>query len=195
MAEVLAALQRIGRHPPPALIVNTEDALQSVRSAMMLGAVLPEMRQETEQLLTDLTELTRTRAQIETERSSLQRELSALADEHQRLALLTDQRQKQQVDTEQALETERQRAADLAHQADSLRDLIAKLEQSLGPARRLGPDKLPPGRSDLAALNDPGRLTPAVAFGTAKGMLPLPVNGVRLREFGAPDGVGGTQKG
>jgi septal ring factor EnvC (AmiA/AmiB activator) len=39
MAEVLAALQRIGRHPPPFLVVEAEDALASVRSAMKLGAV------------------------------------------------------------------------------------------------------------------------------------------------------------
>ena len=26
-------------------------------------------------------------------------------------------------------------------------------------------------------------------------MLPLPVNGARIREFGAPDGLGGTEKG
>src|SRR5690242_9815687 len=38
IAEVLAALQRIGRHPPPAMVVRPEDALQSVRSAIMLGA-------------------------------------------------------------------------------------------------------------------------------------------------------------
>src|SRR5215813_8260948 len=46
IGEVLAALQRMGRHPPPALLVRAEDALQSVRSAMLLGAVLPEMQQE-----------------------------------------------------------------------------------------------------------------------------------------------------
>ena len=57
IAEVLAALQRIGRHAPPALIMPAEDALQSVRSAMMLGAVLPEMRQQTESLVNDLGEL------------------------------------------------------------------------------------------------------------------------------------------
>ena len=50
MAEVLAALQRIGRHPPPALMVTAQDALQSLRSAMMLGAVLPEMRHEADLL-------------------------------------------------------------------------------------------------------------------------------------------------
>ena len=50
MAEVLAALQRIGRHPPPALMVTPQDALQSLRSAMMLGAILPEMRHDADLL-------------------------------------------------------------------------------------------------------------------------------------------------
>ena len=49
--------------------------------------------------------------------------------------------------------------------------------------------------ANLAALNDPGRLAPAIAFASAAGHLPLPVNGVRIREFGAPDGLGGTEKG
>jgi len=44
-------------------------------------------------------------------------------------------------------------------------------------------------------LSDPGRLTPAVAFADMRGHLHLPVNGVRVREFGGPDGSGGTQKG
>ena len=50
-------------------------------------------------------------------------------------------------------------------------------------------------RPDLAALKDPGRLAPAVAFAATRGHLRLPVNGVKIREFGASDGLGGTQKG
>jgi septal ring factor EnvC (AmiA/AmiB activator) len=84
-----------------------------------------------------------------------------------------------------------------------VKDLIAKLEQAPGPATRAGRTPARPGdekkssdsRPDLAALKDPGRLTPAVAFASAKGMLPLPVNGVRIREFNAPDGLGGSEKG
>jgi septal ring factor EnvC (AmiA/AmiB activator) len=196
MAEVLAALQRIGRHPPPALMVSPQDALRSLRSAMMLGAVLPEMREAADQLIADLAELTRVRGQIADERDGLTRDLAALNEEHQRLALLTAQRQKQQADNEQALEQERQRAVQLGQQADSLKELIARLE--LGPAGskgRVGDDKTGPGRPDFAALSDPGRLAPAIAFASAKGRLPLPVNGVRIKEFGAPDGIGGTEKG
>ena len=68
IAEVLAALQRIGRQAPPALMIRAEDALQSVRSAMMLGAVLPEMRHQAETLAADLAELVRLRKQIAEER-------------------------------------------------------------------------------------------------------------------------------
>jgi septal ring factor EnvC (AmiA/AmiB activator) len=194
MAEVLAALQRIGRHPPPALMVTAQDALQSLRSAMMLGAVLPEMRHEADLLIADLAELTKLRAQIAGERDGLARDLIGMSLERQRLDLLTDQRQKQQAESEQALAQERQRAAELAHQADGLKDLIAKLEQGLGLPVRPDEDK-GGGRLSTAALNDPARLAPAIAFASAKGRLPLPVNGVRIKEFGAPDGIGGSEKG
>jgi septal ring factor EnvC (AmiA/AmiB activator) len=42
VVEVLAALQRAGRRSPPALLIRPEDALQSVRTAMLLGALVPE---------------------------------------------------------------------------------------------------------------------------------------------------------
>ena len=57
LAEVLGALQRMGLNPPPAMLVKPEDALSSVRSAILLGAVVPELRSETEILLADLKEL------------------------------------------------------------------------------------------------------------------------------------------
>ena len=57
IGEVLAALQRAGRRAPPALLVRPEDALQSLRTAMLLGAVVPEMRARADQLVSDLGEL------------------------------------------------------------------------------------------------------------------------------------------
>ena len=57
LSELLGALQRMGRRPPPAVVVRPEDALTMVRSAMLLGAVLPEVRMETAALATDLEEL------------------------------------------------------------------------------------------------------------------------------------------
>ena len=68
IAEVLAALQRVGRHPPPALLVSPEDALQSVRTAILLGAVLPDMKVEVDTLVADLAEFVRVRSEIAAER-------------------------------------------------------------------------------------------------------------------------------
>jgi len=202
MAEILGALQRIGQHPPPALMVRPEDALQSVRTAMLLGAVLPDMRIKAEALASDLADLARIRREIADERDRLQRDAGALAAEQQRITALVDTRQKRQADAEQALEAERQKAATLVRQVDNLKDLIAKMEQGLDratraarAAARAAEEKSKLGRVDLAALNDPGRLAPAVQFAAARGTLPLPVNGVRIRDFGVPDSLGGTEKG
>jgi septal ring factor EnvC (AmiA/AmiB activator) len=196
IGEVLAALQRIGHRPPPALIASPEDALQSVRTAMLLGAVLPEMRHEVEALASDLSNLLDVRKKIAGERDRLKTEVASLGDERTRMTALVGERQKQQAEREKALNAERARASQLAHQVDNLKDLIAKLEQGLDPTTRAAREA---GRGDkrsaMSALRDPGRLAPAVSFASLRGQVPIPVNGVKLKEFGVPDGVGGVEKG
>src|SRR5262245_25046857 len=136
IAEVLAALQRMGRQTPPGIVLRAEDALQAVRSAMLLGAVLPEMRQQAETLAVDLNELVRLRKQLGEERDRLARDLLALASERHRLSLFIEERQKRQADTEKALTDERQHATQLARQAENLNQLIVKLEKGLDTASR-----------------------------------------------------------
>jgi septal ring factor EnvC (AmiA/AmiB activator) len=194
IAEVLAALQRLGRKPPPALLVSPEDALQAVRAAILLGAVLPDMKVEVDTLVADLGELTRVRSQIDAEREGLGRDLAALSQEKLRMTVLVQERQRKQAETEKALDAEKGRAAQLARQAESLKDLITKLEQQVSAAARAA--AVAQVKADLkGAPNDPGRLGPAIAFASAKGVLPMPLRGIKLREFGAPDGLGGTEKG
>src|SRR4051812_13218779 len=87
LAEVLGALERMGLNPPPALLVKPEDALSSVRSAILLGAVVPELRQQTEVLLADLKELSRVTASIEAERGRLTATVEEQVGEKKRLSL------------------------------------------------------------------------------------------------------------
>lgn len=200
IVEVLAALQRIGRRPPPAMLLKPEDALESVRAAMLLGAVVPEMRTEAESLSGELSDLVRVRSEAAAERDRLGRDLAALATQKMRMSMLIDQRQKRQGEAEKELEGQRQQAAALSRQAETVKDLIAKLERDLDPATQVQRTaeigrSLGDTRADLLALKDPGRLSPAVAFASAKHMLPIPVNGVKSRDFGAPDGNGGNEKG
>ena len=71
IAEVLASLQRMGRTPPPALLVAPEDMLQAIRMSMLLGAVVPQMRAETEALASDLADLIELRQSIVAEKAEL----------------------------------------------------------------------------------------------------------------------------
>jgi len=200
IVEILAALQRVGRQPPPALLVRPEDALKALRTAITLGAVVPDMRAEADAIAGDLADLLRVRKDIVSERAGLSQNLDRLANEQLRLNMLIDARQKKQASAEQALAGEQRHAVALARQVDNLKDLIAELEANLDPAARAARTAAraiedDATRPDLAALGDPGRLAPAIAFAATRGQLHLPVNGVPIRGFGAPDGAGGTQKG
>jgi len=197
IGEVLAALQRVGHRAPPALIASPEDALQAVRTAMLLGAVLPEMRHQVEALASDLSALLEVRKKIADERDRLKSEVASLEGERTRMSALIGERQKQEAEREKALAAERARAVDLAKKADNLKDLISQLEQALDPATRAAREGAirNTARPAFAALHDPGRLAPAVAFASLRGQIPIPVNGVKLKDYGAPDSVGGLEKG
>jgi septal ring factor EnvC (AmiA/AmiB activator) len=198
IAEVLAIMQRMGLHPPPALMVSPEDALQSVRSAMLLGSVLPQMRERMEALARDLGELVRLRKEIATERDSLKTEVASIEADRTRMAALVGERQKQQAEREASLAAERSRAVDLARQANSLQDLITKLEAGLDKESRAARQAARPDASSVQGPGlgrDPGRLAPAVNFASLKKHVQLPVNGVKIRDFGAPDSTGGAERG
>lgn len=202
IVEVLAALQRAGRRTPPALLVRPEDALQSLRTAMLLGAVVPELRGRAEKLASELGELVALRKTIATERDQLGADRDKVRNDQARLAALVDERQRQQASREKDLDAENTRAITLSRQVGDLQGLIAKMEQDLQSAAKAA-EAAKQAEAKAAANAKPGpatfkdrsRTSPAIAFASAKGLLPLPVNGTKIRDFGGSDGVGGVQKG
>ncbi|KRQ95301.1 murein hydrolase activator EnvC family protein [Bradyrhizobium valentinum] len=202
IVEVLAALQRAGRRTPPALLVRPEDALQSLRTAMLLGSVVPELRGRAEKLAADLGELVNVRKTIAAERDVLARDRDRLNDDQVRLAALVEERQRKQSAIEKDMEAEGARAINLSRQVDGLQGLIAKMEQDLKSAAKAaataslqGAPAAPGGKPNFGALKDPARLSPAIAFASAKGLFAFPVNGRKIRDFGGSDGAGGVEKG
>ena len=211
VAEVLAVLQRMGHRTPPALLVQPEDVLRAIRASMTLGAVLPQLRAETEALASDLNDLVTLRKSIATEKDNLAREQQGLQNERARLAALVETRQKTLGEAQSALDVEQKRAAELASQATSLKDLIAKMERDSASARKAADEarKYDEERKKQAALEtqeqqarieaspykDPARLTPAIAFSKARGKLPLPTNGEIVKTYGASDAFGSAEKG
>ncbi|AEH85729.1 MULTISPECIES: murein hydrolase activator EnvC family protein [Mesorhizobium] len=215
LAEVLGALQRMGLNPPPAILVKPEDALSSVRSAILLGAVVPELRQQTDALLADLKEQTRVTASIEAERARLTEAVGEQAAEKKRLGMLLEAKQKLEADTQAQMAAEQQKSEALAAKASSLKDLIASLEAQAEKTRKAadaakaasadqtgndktGDDK--PGddkTASLAALPLPegNRLTATAPFSALQGQIALPVTGRIKRRFGADDGSGALMLG
>jgi septal ring factor EnvC (AmiA/AmiB activator) len=210
IVEVLAALQRAGRRSPPALLVRPEDALQSLRTAMLLGAVVPELRGRAEKIAGELGELVALRKTIATERDQLASDRDKVRNDQTRLTALVDERQRQQSSREKDLDAENARAITLSRQVGDLQGLIAKMEQDLQSAAKAAEKAAEAAKQAEAkaaanaaanakpgpgAFKDRSRTTPAMAFAAAKGLLPLPVNGNKIRDFGGSDGLGGVQKG
>ncbi len=199
IVEVLAALQRASRRAPPALLVRPEDALQSLRTAILLGAVVPELRARAERLAGELGELVTVRKSIANERDQLASDRDKLKDDQTRLAALIDERQRQQSAMEQDMAAESAHAIALAKQVDTLQGLITKMEEEVNAAAKAAASAnlkgTPGGKPDLAALKNPNRTGPAIAFASAKGLLAFPVNGSKVRDFGSSDGAGGVEKG
>ncbi|WP_192245662.1 murein hydrolase activator EnvC family protein [Mesorhizobium silamurunense] len=206
LAEVLGALQRMGLNPPPAILVKPEDALSSVRSAILLGAVVPELRQQTDRLLADLKEQTRVTASIEAERGRLTAAVTEQTAEKKRLTMLLEAKQKLQADTETALATEKQHSQQLAAKASSLKDLIASLEadkarkaadQAKAAEQKSAEGDTTVSTTDLAATPVPegNRLAASAPFAALQGQIALPVIGKIKRRFGTDDGNGAMMQG
>lgn len=199
LVEVLMALQRMGRTPPPAMLSRPEDALAAIRGSILAGAVLPDIRVEAEALAADLQQLTQLSARIEEERNRLAARYAALGEEQARVNLLIATKRAQRDQTEAALKAEQDKAAEFAAKAETLQGLIQSLESESGTAATAEQTAAvaPPADASEAArrLADTSRIAPAMRFADAKGLLGQPVSGTPVLGYGEPDGLGGTAQG
>ncbi|TBF54297.1 hypothetical protein ELG72_22840 [Rhizobium leguminosarum] len=205
LAEVLAALQRMGRNPPPALLVTPDDALASVRSAILLGAVVPGIRKETDKLAADLASLAALQTASAAEKTSLTGTMTDGIEEERRMDLLLAENDKLSRSNAAELGAERKRSEELAGKATSLEGLVDSMESEIASVRdaaaaarqaeenrKLLTDE---HRAQAKALADSGvpdknRIAPAYPFGELKAKLEVPVTGDILRQFGDADGTG-----
>ncbi|WP_243953307.1 murein hydrolase activator EnvC family protein [Methylobacterium sp. J-067] len=204
VAEILAALQRMGRRPPPAVLTSPEDVLAAIRTSMLLGAVVPELRGELDTLAADLTEMVRLRDAIARDKEGLSADLAGWAREQQRLKALVTARRARQAEVESGLAAERRRSAELGVQAKSLKDLLERVEGEVSAAKRTAEEakaaaerevRVTQERFAAAGFRDPARLAPKVRFAEARGEVPRPVAGRLVRAFNQPDGNGGSTRG
>jgi murein hydrolase activator len=210
LAEVLAALQRMGRNPPPALLVKPDDALSSVRSAILLGAVVPGIRKETDALVDDLSTLMDIKSDIDRERTELTGAMQRRIEAEKRTELLVAENEALAQTNNRTLAAERRRAEELAARATSLEGLIGSLERDIGSVRdaaalarakeeeRRGQSEAEREKARALAresVPDKNRIAPAYEFSELQAKLDFPVAGDVLRQFGEADGTGHDSQG
>ena len=190
IAVMMAALQRISRHPPAALIALPTAPVDTLRSALLLRAAVPELESQAGVLRQELSALAGVRRRMSETRDSLARATVALDAERDRLevllegkARLADRRRAESRET-------RERMARLAAEARDLQDLLNRL----AAARRVVPPtpEAPPAR--LALTVPRARPAPPRA-GPEPGGAWLPVIGRIIRAFGQKDDLGNSSKG
>jgi septal ring factor EnvC (AmiA/AmiB activator) len=138
IAALLAALQRMGRNPPPVLVTRREDALKMVRSAMLLASAFPDLRDKAVKLGKRLTDLQHVKASIRTEGERLKAETERLNEARTRLASLMEAKKLTLTERQSELASVRVATAEIAKSVDSLSDLIGRLDQTVTEKTGLG---------------------------------------------------------
>ncbi len=198
LSELLAGLQRLETDPPPPIAVKPEDALSAMRGAMLLKSVVPELRGQANALAQSLARIADLRTAITTEQTEIADNLAALDEERRQITNLLQQKEELTASISQELVTERQNAETLAERAQSLQDLLARLEQARRESE-LARAEAEQNRQDELAREREERLArlsqPSVAFSKARGQLNYPAQGTRIRDYGSDDELGSSSEG
>jgi septal ring factor EnvC (AmiA/AmiB activator) len=216
ISSLLAAMQRMGRNPPPVMITRRADALAMVRSAMLLASAFPELRTQAVTLANQLSDLNRVMTSIRTEGNKLRAETERLNDARTRLAGLQESKRQTLGQRQAELAEVRNASAEISKSVSDLSELISKLDKEVAEKTGLGTyeqevaagtaaqPSASPGEdtsvvlapaSDRTAMLTPGRIKPAMPFTEAKGLAPLPVQGRTVLRFGEKTQYGTQSKG
>ncbi len=206
---VLAALQRMSRRPPEALIALPMSPADTVRSAILLRTTLPMLERQAKSLRTDLDTLVTARRQTEDQRRELDEELSKLESQRLGLSRMLGRKSRLRRRTVTKSNQAERHAANLARETKTLRDLVGRLQalrakREVAAKRQRQATGQAPRRSKktgtkAAAPVDPSAAPPKGYTGkpleSAKGKLPFPVVGKVVARYGQAVTKGSTRKG
>lgn len=196
----LIALERLSRNPPRALLLSPNKPMDVVRQAMLLRTSLPIIQDRAETLREGVAELAATRDDIDRQLEELKGASDLYTDQRGMLDGLIDRK----ADLLQDTETERKRTAQrlkrLTREAETLKDLFARLEAErpapppAAPAESGHAEALPaPKEEQTAALTAPR--PNALRQFPVQGPITLPVRGELSRQYGENTPYGNTAKG
>jgi septal ring factor EnvC (AmiA/AmiB activator) len=218
LVEMIGALQRLARQPPEALIALPSAPQDTLRSAILLRAAVPQLEAQAKALRSELENLADLKADIAAKQSALAEESGSLGGQRGRLKKLLGRKSALEQSTRKRRQTAHARAGRLAARAKNLRELLSGIEAArkrrlkaekvarlvlraplTAPAPRLPKTPERPARTTPPADPDTaGRLRlqrPQRPFRLARGQLIFPAQGPVVRRFGTKNSFGGKTKG
>ncbi len=195
-ARVLSAIERLARRPPATLIAESLPPGDIVRSAILLRAVVPAIRARARRLEDELAALAQTRREKTARREALDAETARFESERGRLMKLVTAYRDMKRRTDAKSRGARDRVRALAGEAESLRDLLARLaEERRGRDAR---EKAASRQAEVrgpAAAGKPRTRAAAPPITKARGSLVFPAAGQVVGLYGQATESGLTHKG
>jgi septal ring factor EnvC (AmiA/AmiB activator) len=187
------------------MMTERNDALRMVRSAMILSSFFPEFKAKADRLAETLHDLDTIIAKSKEEHvryAAAQADFGRLKTDIDRLVVEKKEKMRNNWERMENLKIAATRHSRLV---TNLGELLQRLDKDVADNSNLGAyeeelKKLGPAIElkpavTKAAFVSPGRMKPAVPFEKAKGLLPFPAQGKRVRSFGVRDDVGGKSEG
>jgi septal ring factor EnvC (AmiA/AmiB activator) len=205
IGQMLGVMQSMGREPPPVMVTKRSDALKMVRSAMVLSSFFPKFKEESDRLSKRLSDLDRVLVEARAQQERLAREKTEFTRLREEVNMLLAEKRDKLKSNVARMEDLKVAASRHTRAVTDLGDLLQRLDAEVGQQsnlaayeaelKRLGPViELKPEAKQVAFVA-PGRLKPAIPFDKAKGSLPLPCAGRKVKAFGARDETGGKSEG
>jgi septal ring factor EnvC (AmiA/AmiB activator) len=182
MTGTLAALERLSRNPPQALLLSNAEPLKIVRSVLLLRAALPHLRARAVALRQDLSEITTVRTELENRQRKIKSATATLETKRNRLNALMVHKA---VERRRMIKATRQvdnRLASLSERAESLRELFVHLQKAARPKPKIR-------RPQAASLPDAPIAQPDF------GAMTQPARGKLVQRFGQDTKTGSSAKG
>jgi murein hydrolase activator len=176
------------------LVVAPDDVLTALRSAMMFGAVMPELKQKAFLLHEKLAALKGLEVDLDIQQKSHAETLAGLAVSRNEIKRLIAEKQTAAAMATQDLELEKKRTESLVEKAATLKQLLIALEQQRIEVEAKASAETK-ARLQAERLLKEKQNQPLMAFSKSRGQLNFPVQGQLSKTFGLETGFGSTLDG
>lgn len=207
---LLGGLTRLARIPPETMVARPSAPVEALRTATLLRAAVPAIEAEARVLRQQLSELAAVRSDLADRRDQANTQRRALDLRIEDMNSLISRREALMTETQAERQTAEARLQRLADEAETLRDLLTRLEEE-APIEEPVPEQVAetepeptPAEQEAAAVAaaiEQGRELVNGQVASRLSALPvfdgviLPASGEIVLRYGQPNGFGETNRG